>query len=1066
MAGPSDNQPINPNLADAVNKMASATEALSNAATKIENSLDAAADSASHLLKNLDMTKLADLVSIFDSVEESTKEIAAYARKMRTGIFNTKNSADAVKYAHQIVAAQKEMLKKTKENTLAWQAGSKSIEKMNGFIEKMSKRVGEMNQDELREFGRLMYEAEQSADKLFKRFKDAKLGQIGRAMRGIESVVAPGAFAKGTAKRDKHLARQSEIQEQSRTRLAIGRASADDRRAKALSEMKKTPAMLDKAGNVNLGDAGVRQTLAAKMGYRGKRASTFVAGEGAMAAGAASGGEKYEKLMAHGGGGVGGGLSELASVVEGLGAGIEGAMAAFAPEIEILVLVIGALVEAFEGFTKQNKQMEGALGKGGLFTQGGDAFAAARSALNPRGGGYTQLGGTFERNLAIGQAMTQGGRGVGELVNGGPETANMGPGAKGEFMQGPIGQVQRIAMGVGRIAGLTDVESVEQVLKNLDQYGQTIEASEKFFVQVNKDTKAAGISTTKYLQIIDEVSSHFDRMNKSLGETMGFLRELGRTGAIGTESLKDLTAFLAGGPKADVGNVAQRGFLEMNMRGGLARARVAGEKENISGTVTNNLLPALQNIFPQGQIPPELANIGNMSEKDAQQLISSLRDKVAHAVDASGNPIAQTTKAAATEALTSLSNSIQKLGAYSRGGGLNRAGAIGMTGEDMVGTTTQQLNRMEQMSKRTGIPMSALVSGDFSKVSGERLIMAQQLASQVMGVDNPQQAQSAMRGLGQTMGQNRLDEAVSNKRSAVALVRELGSGSSKLWKLWASDHKINATQLNLEEHAQEFLRDNHDQLVTQTGALDTTRDWFVKHASRIPGITNQEQAQALQDARRIGRQTQGVEDAIKNALHIWMTKLVSGVEFIVDHWAWGGGEGDRQKLQDRFNQGVGQTESMQGLLEKAMGKNRADAKDADADQKDQLDDQYRKMEEVERHLSEMKDQNTFMSKEQADQADADKKFVMGLGTGAPSMNGSKTAAAGTMYGQYFASDTKGIKQPVGMMDLDSLLKAINTSTTNSRTTQTNYFGNANTHLTPQQSPSSSNEKATNSATGQ
>lgn len=1065
---PSDNQPINPNLVDAVNKMSGASEVLATAATKLEASLDSAAKHSADIMKNLDTTKLADLVSVFDDVESATKEIASYARKMRQGIFNTRNATDALKYSKQIVEAQKEMLKKTKENTLAWQAGTKSIEKMEKFAEKIGKRIGDLNQDELREFGKLLHDAEISADKLFKKFKDAKIGHVRRQMEGIAGVMAPGLMGRANATRAKASARADEIREQTRTRLSAGRASSDERRARALDQMRKDPAvrkmgLITSSGQVDLGDERARGMLGAKMGFRGNRASRFAAGEQQMALGASGGGAGYEKLMEHGGG-VGGGLSEIATVIEGLGAGIEGAISTFAPEIELLVLVIGALVEAFESFTKQNKQMEAGIGKGGLFTAGGDAFAAARSNLNPRGMGMTQLGTSFERNLGIAQAMVQGGRGVQELVTGGPETANMMGGAKGEFMQGPVGQVQRIAMGVGRMSGLTDTEGVEAVLKNLDQYGQTIEGTEKFFVQLNKDTKAAGLSTTKYLQIIDEVSSHFDRMNKSLGETMGFLRDLGRTGAIGAESLKDLLGFLAGGQKAGPDNAAQRGFLEMNMRGGLAGARAKGEVNNITGMIANNLMPALTNIFPADQIPPELANIAHMPTKQAQALISSMRDKVAHAVDANGQPIASTSKAAADEALSNLSGSVQKLDSYQRKGGLNRAFAIGATGDDLVGQATEQLNRMEQISKRTGIPMSALVSGDFSGVSGEKLQMAQMLAPQVMGVDNFQQAQGQMRGLGQRMGQNRLDAAMEDKSMAVALTKELGGPRSKMYKLWLSNQKDDVKSLRYDEQAQKFLRDNHDQLVTQTGALDSTRDWFIQHASQIPGVSEDAQKQALADARKIGRQTQGVEDAIKNALHVWMTRLVSGVEWIVDHLTFVDGDTQSADLKNSFDGAKSQFDTMGTTLEKAMGKNRAEAKDMTGDQLDKQNDQFQKMQDIERNLSDWKDQHTFLSKDQQDSFKDAQNFLLTQGGNYVPGMGSRTAASGVRYGQNFASDTKGITAPTGMMDVTSLLAAINKGGGGSKVIVHNYSADATIKVTPHTSQVDSNDKANSTTT--
>src|SRR5208282_5009096 len=105
--------------------------------------------------------------------------------------------------------------------------------------------------------------------------------------------------------------------------------------------------------------------------------------------------------------------------------------------------------------------------------------------------------------------------------------------------------------------GLTDTEGVTELLKLLDQYSQTIASSERFFVQLNKDTQAAGVSTTKYLKIIDEVSGHFDRMNRSLEQTTDMMRDLSRYGAVSSESLKDMMDFLGqGGGKAQTSDLA------------------------------------------------------------------------------------------------------------------------------------------------------------------------------------------------------------------------------------------------------------------------------------------------------------------------------------------------------------------------------------------------------------------------------------------------------------------------------------------------------------------------------
>src|SRR5208337_5546811 len=129
---------------------------------------------------------------------------------------------------------------------------------------------------------------------------------------------------------------------------------------------------------------------------------------------------------------------------------IEGAvldLTAIAPEImvplEILTAAIEGLADLFSTYVDQNKDMEKNLGKGGLFTQPGvgpgDAFRAMRDALNPPvlGQGMA-LGVTQERNLALAGAFAQGGYGITGGLSG-PDTANMGPGASGQFMRGALG---------------------------------------------------------------------------------------------------------------------------------------------------------------------------------------------------------------------------------------------------------------------------------------------------------------------------------------------------------------------------------------------------------------------------------------------------------------------------------------------------------------------------------------------------------------------------------------------------------------------------------------------------
>ena len=1009
MANTPNENPVNPNLTDAVNRMASASEVFSNAAKTMEASLDAAAKHTEVMMKNLDSTKLADLVAIFDSVEESTKEIAGYARKMRMGIFNSKDAQAAAKYANQILAAQKELQKKTKENTAAWQQANRSASQLQKFVEKIGSRVGELNQDELREFGKLMHEAELSGGKLVKHFRDMKIGNVRSQLHAIAQVVAPGYSKRADARRDKALARQADIVEQQRARLQGGRINQADRRERAIQQLKKADP------NFDLRDEGSRRLLSDRMGFRGERAKRFVRGEHQLALGGTTGGADYEKLMSHGSG-VGGGLSEIATIIEDLGATFEGAMALFAPEIELLVIAIGALVEAFDGFTKQNKEIEKAVGQGGIFNLGGDAFGAARNNLTPRmqslGGilGYQQLGVTFERNLALAGGLVGAGRGAQDLVTGGPEIANQMPGANGEFMQGPMGQIQRIAFGGGRLAGLTDQQTVETIVKNLDQYGQTLEGTEKFFIQINKDTKAAGISTTKYLQIIDEVAGHFDRMNKSLDQTMGFLRELGRTGAISTESLKDLMDFLAGAQKPDMGNVAQRGYMQIQMgKGPLVNAGIQGERNSINQLVQGQLRDNLQHLFP-GSMMPNIDDLAHLPPAEALRRIRAIRDRVQHATDAQGRPVSNNFTAGSDEALGRLEQSYRRLDAMSRKGGLDRAAMLGLTGNDLIASATQQFGSINEIAARAHVPVSALMTGDYTGISGKQAMMMQSVATQVTGIADPQKALASVAGIGQRATNARLDAAHDNHALALDIVKEIGGPKSKLFRDWLSKHpgKLAQDGTYSMETAAEFLEDMRNGTDEQHGDLNKlvagskqTQAWFIKNATTNKDISNQMEADALDNARRVARQTIGIEDAIKNALHTWMTRLVSGVEWLVDHVPLRKGtEEDTKTLADEFSKTQDQLKPALDQLHKSMGANRSLAANADEKTKGQLDDEYEKMVDIERQLQDTHDLHQFNSQKQAEEVGNAVKSAFTFGGSAyiPGKGAPDTYATGVSYG--------------------------------------------------------------------
>jgi hypothetical protein len=254
------------------------------------------------------------------------------------------------------------------------------------------------------------------------------------------------------------------------------------------------------------------------------------------AAGVGGLGSKLGGLMEGGAAGVGGLGSKLGGLMEGGAAGVGEAIGGAAIPLAILEMIR----ETFDKVQEQNKKYEAGLGAGGIISAGRGSFAGVREALTPTEAGAAKSIGAFstERNLKIAQAMVESGLSVSDLAKGGE--------MKGGFTQGITGEFQRTAYGAGRVAGFSDVDTVKTTIKLLQQYRQSISASGDFFLNVDKAAKAAGMSTTKYVSLLDDITSGFGRLNKSFNESMNAMQLLGRTGANSSEDIKTYVESLTG----------------------------------------------------------------------------------------------------------------------------------------------------------------------------------------------------------------------------------------------------------------------------------------------------------------------------------------------------------------------------------------------------------------------------------------------------------------------------------------------------------------------------------------
>lgn len=246
------------------------------------------------------------------------------------------------------------------------------------------------------------------------------------------------------------------------------------------------------------------------------------------------------QLAEAGGGSVLGGAAET-----GLSA-----MAELAGPAAALYAIGRTIQKGWDTMAHTNAAIEKALGAS-LFTPGmtgGEALLQVRQNLSASA--FNAFGQNLDRNLAIADAMRQSGLDISEMTRGNIRGKRLTGGAMPDtgagFLGGTFGEFQRNVMTAGRAAGLTDGQTVVRMTKMVTEMRQTFEATHDFLEGVNVAARAAGISTTAYLSLVDNLNDKFTSLNKSFAATVSILQTLGATGTATSQDLKDMSEFITG----------------------------------------------------------------------------------------------------------------------------------------------------------------------------------------------------------------------------------------------------------------------------------------------------------------------------------------------------------------------------------------------------------------------------------------------------------------------------------------------------------------------------------------
>ena len=250
-------------------------------------------------------------------------------------------------------------------------------------------------------------------------------------------------------------------------------------------------------------------------------------------------------LAAAGGGNLGFAGKMGMGLMESGGGSVFGPMAA-----------IYGLVQLFSKGFERNKEIYSKLGGGGIVQRGNmganynkwsNALSAGGLGQGPGSARYFDL--NFEKMTDLMKEVIESGQAVQNkygMINGGmsPDQALTGGRATNVYS----GIVRNAAM-FGKNIGLDSGESAKLTMKLMHDFSLSMGEVEDMFIGIDKAVQVTGISTIAYLKLIDDVTSQFDKLNKSLNYTCGLMLLLGNNAKYTDDDIKGMVKGLTGNKK-------------------------------------------------------------------------------------------------------------------------------------------------------------------------------------------------------------------------------------------------------------------------------------------------------------------------------------------------------------------------------------------------------------------------------------------------------------------------------------------------------------------------------------
>jgi len=418
----------------------------------------------------------------------------------------------------------------------------------------------------------------------------------------------------------------------------------------------------------------------------------------------------------------------------------------------------------------------------------------------------------------------------------------------------------------------------------MEDYRETLQQGENFFIQVGKGAKAAGLSTTKYISIIDEIMGRFDRMNRSLDATVSVMGELSKSGRLASEDLQQYFKFLTGGIGGQENAGTSEQIFLLNRMSSTGKADLAKQQQQLM----NNLVDRA--VGTGGKVG-ELAIPGISPEQirkgfggSAQEMDDFVTNIVQPAINTA--QVDDTTKKSwnnLVEQMRTQKQQAETFDKFSKG----KIDAVGLG----LGSKVGGVNMNMSMALQRGAMDFILKSGKLSEFKADPFAFAAKHKEVSFLAELFKNDPKALQNLPRVMeiaGQARLDAARG------------GAKDEELMGLAAKDIRKKGLKINLQDPSvyKKYLMEHGNDLLNEIDALHSTMGfWGQASVKATNEATESERQGTLSEAKKVGAQTQSMADMIAHAFSKWFNNIISGLEYIVDAMP-GGDKAGNQRRKD------------------------------------------------------------------------------------------------------------------------------------------------------------------------